>query len=141
QTITNTIDSTTVTEMDRFQYDPFGNRIWKLNGSTGIKTYYVRDPSGQTLSEFRRVAMMTDQAEWTSDYVYLAGRLLALKENLRPEPPSGPLASQSVNGQSWSIALSWNENTEPDKAGYVLYRKRIGLDSDFVAIATPVSAT
>jgi len=128
----------TLTEIGRYVYDLGGNRISKVEAGSGLATYYVRDSSGQVLSEFRRPSGGTQTPEWASDYVYLGGRLLAMKENLRPESPRGLRGQSAPSGSGHRVTLTWDENTDPDRAGYKVYRKREGIDSAFSIIAQPV---
>ncbi len=139
QQIGNTSDGSGLGEVNSFEYDASGNRLWKVEKESGIKTYYLRDPSGQVLSEFRTPAFDTSSPEWASDYVYLAGRLMALKENLKPRPPLNLSATQAPgSGQgTWRVTLSWDENGEADKSYYKVYRKVDGTDTSFVVVSPP----
>ncbi|HYV85095.1 MAG TPA: RHS repeat-associated core domain-containing protein [Patescibacteria group bacterium] len=124
-------------EVDRFAYDLAGNRIWKRAGGNGGELYYVRDATGQVLSEFRMPTGGAVNPEWSSDYVYLGGRLLSLKENLRPSAPKGLRATTAPSGSGFTITLTWDENSETDKASYRVYRKREGIDTSFSVVAMP----
>jgi RHS repeat-associated protein len=129
----------TLTEMARFGYDGAGNRIWKIAGENGTRTLYVRDPSGQVLSEFRKPSTQIQNVmpEWTKDYVYLAGQMIAMKENLKPQAPTGVHASEAPSGSGWVISLGWQPNSEEDVTQYRVLRKRNGIDTDFVEVGTP----
>jgi RHS repeat-associated protein len=121
-----------LTELDSYTYDSRGNRIIKKENNSGMKTYFIRDTSGQVLSEFRRPALESGAVipEWAKDYVSLAGKTLALKENLRPEAPTGLYGYYDPDLQTRTI--SWRANTEPDLAAYKIYRKRQFQDQSYV---------
>ncbi len=106
-----------------------------------MKTYYVRDPAGQVLSEFRRAASAAETPEWAKDTFYLAGRLLSMKENLRPEPPRGLRATQTSSQNKWDVSVFWEENTESDRNGYKVYRKREGVDTDWTSVGNSPTAS
>ena len=130
-----------LSEIGRYGYDKGGNRIFKTDYESGLRTFFIRDPSGQVLSEFRRPSRETSSVtpEWSKDYVSLGGRTLGLKENLRPEPPMGLTATYNAGTESWTV--SWQANTEPDVAMYQVYRKRSGEDSGFILltdVSTPM---
>jgi len=113
------VNGTGLTEVSRYQYDAGGNRIVKIDVQNEMKTYFFRDASGQELSEFRVPAQGNPTVEWTNDYVYLAGRLFALKENLRPAKVTALRASttqqQRCHGTcNWLNTLTWNAT--PDAA-------------------------
>jgi len=127
-----------VAEIGRFGYDGEGNRIWKVTGEDGIKTFFLRGPDGQVLSEYRRAVgeSATVAPEWAKDYVHLGGRLIGMKENLRPQTPTGLRAMATEGEDGWHITLFWEANPEPDVDGYRVYRQRVGQDSTFSLMGT-----
>ncbi len=107
----------------KYAYDSAGYRISKYEESTQLTTFFVRDASGQTLSEFRR-SNNPGPPFWLKDYVYAAGRHVAMVENEEPSVPSG-LEIDDVSGISETPAfvdLIWTANPEPDIAGYLITR-------------------
>src|SRR5206468_3713111 len=63
--------------------------------------------------------------------------LLAMKENLRPNPPSNLVATQSAGGApgTWHIRLTWDANSETDMSYYKVYRLRQGVDTTYSVIS------
>jgi RHS repeat-associated protein len=133
---------TGLTQLGRYAYDVGGNRIWKEESDGQMRTHYVRDTGGQVLSEFRRmyaspgVLGEVGTLGWAKDYVYFGGRLLAMRENIRPEPPVGLRATQVKQLNKWIVTAWWNQNTDPDRQTYTVYRFRVGVDSSYQSIGT-----
>jgi RHS repeat-associated protein len=130
-----------VSEVDRFDYDAAGDRIGKLKNDAGIKTYYLRDPSGRVLSEFRTLWTNTWIPEWAGDYVYLGDRMLALRENLVPAPPTGLSATAAAKGPEWNITLTWDPSDAYDFSHYRVFRWRSGIDTAFQEVAQVTDTT
>ncbi len=106
----------------RYAYDSGGYRISKYEASTEMTTFYVRDASGQTLSEFRR-PNKPGAPFWLKDYVYAAGRHVAMVENEEPAIPSGfVIQASGINAATDFVSLAWDANPEPDIAGYMVFR-------------------
>jgi RHS repeat-associated protein len=119
-----------VSEIDRFAYDSSGNRITKTQHGTGLRTYYIRDPSGRLLSEFRRVAGETSIPEWAKDELYIGSRSFGIRENKRPGPP---VSLQIINTDP--VQLSWAPNPESDVVGYNVYRRQVNLGEAWGPVA------
>jgi RHS repeat protein len=110
------------TELALYGYDGDGNRVKKHDRLRELKTFYIRGPDGQVLSEFRRTELGTYQPEWFQHHVYLAGREVALRENRIPTPPGG-LAKNTGPQQTGTVKLKFRKNpTEDNVSGYRLYR-------------------
>jgi RHS repeat-associated protein len=106
-------------EVDRFRYDAAGRRVVKKSENSGLTTYYVRDREGQVLSEFSRPTSSTALPLWKGDYVYLGGRVVAMTERDKPDPPAG------LYVKTWDGAhagLGWQRSAESDVTGYDVYR-------------------
>jgi RHS repeat-associated protein len=125
-----------LSELDRYFYDSGANRIVKTQNGTGLRTYYLRDASGQLLSEFRRAAGETSIPEWAKDELYLGGRSFGLRENKRPGPPVG----LHVSGID-PVQVEWTTNPESDVTGYNVYRRRVNLGESWGPVALGLTAT
>lgn len=55
-------------------------------------------------------------------------------------PPATPTGLAAVPGTG-SIDLSWEPNTEPDLAGYIVYRQPVGSDGTFTAAPSRLTPT
>jgi YD repeat-containing protein len=138
----NQAASTGLSEIARFGYDASGSRIWKEEGAKHLRTVYVRDPAGQVLSEFNAIRVpgvvlpygaLTPR--WTKDHVSLAGRPLAQREKLWPDPPGGLLASAMVAPAGYGkVKLGWIE--EPNTQVYKVYRRYESTEYTYTHIAT-----
>ena len=133
---------TGLTQLGWYGYDVGGNRIWKEESDGQMRTHYVRDAGGQVLSEFRRmyespgVFGEVGSLGWAKDYVYFGGRLLALRENIRPEPPVGLKATQVKQLNKWIVTTTWSQNSDVDRQTYTVERFRAGIDSSYQIIGT-----
>ncbi len=108
----------------RYTYDHEGYRLSKFDGATGTTTLYLRDLDGRVLSEFRRPADPQAKPFWSKDYVYAAGRHVAMVENDRPAPPGGIDIATSSYGQSPPfVSLTWEPVADTDLLEYRIYRK------------------
>src|SRR5262249_18527611 len=76
-------------ELVRYAYDAASMRVRKHDRDRDLVTYYVRDSGGRLMSEFRLTQRGTSTPEWTKHYLYLGDRLIGLRENRVPPPPSG----------------------------------------------------
>ena len=139
--LTDFLGGTGLVELARYTYDVAGNRLSKVETSKWRKTYYLRDVDGKVLSEFRLPTDTLSQTssgqapEWTKDTIYLAGRILAIRENTRPAAPAGLRESQAADGANqWRVTLTWSSNSEPDVHDYQVYKK-IGTGS-FTLVGT-----
>jgi YD repeat-containing protein len=65
-----------------YGYDASGYRV--RTQADGVETFYVRDASGQVLSEYQRRDGTNDAPAWNKDYVYLLGKSFALVKNQTP---------------------------------------------------------
>jgi len=147
QKIGDTSTGLSLSNIDRFAYDVSGNRV--VRNAKGDQTMFsVRDVSGQVLSEFRMPSSYgpATPREWAADYVYLAGRLLTMRENLRPQTPAGLTATQvktpsgcTTNCQ-WLVTLSWSPNTDADIASYKVYRQ-IGGAGGFTQVGSSTTSS
>lgn len=135
--VKTTTSPATVSEMNRFFYDSRGNRIAKVDLAADVKTYYVRDQSGQVLSEFQRPLGDSSAPEWQKDYLMVAGRMLGLKENLRAQP----VRNLRVTTNHEPVTLAWDPSAEVDWASYKVYRRREPQDASFVLIGSTTLTT
>ncbi len=108
--------------VSRYTYDGSGYRISKYDAATQMTTFHMRDASGQTLSEFRR-SNRPGTPSWFKDYVYAAGRHVAMVENDVPAAPGGLMVHDvSDPGQPPAVTLTWEANSELDISYYRLKR-------------------
>jgi RHS repeat-associated protein len=102
----------------KYAYDSSGYRLSKYEAATQMTTWYLRDASGQTLSEFRR-PNKPGTPSWLKDYVYAAGRHVAMVENEVPSVPAGIEIEPSGVNETPNVSLTWAANPELDIAGYL----------------------
>jgi len=108
----------------RYTYDHEGYRLSKFDSPTGTTTFYFRDLDGRVLSEFRRPADPQAKAIWSKDYVYAAGRHVAMIENDRPATPGRIEVETNSYGESPAfVTLSWEAVSDLDLLQYQIYRK------------------
>jgi RHS repeat-associated protein len=109
------------TELARYIYDGGANRLRKEDMGRDLWTYFVRDGQGRLLSQFRRNKRGAYVPEWSKHYVYLGGRLVALRENLVPPLPSGLTATTSR--QDRTVTLAWRAN--PTDEGVTISKYKV----------------
>jgi RHS repeat-associated protein len=102
----------------KYAYDASGYRISKYEAATQMTTWYLRDAAGQTLSEFRR-PNKPGTPSWLKDYVYAAGRHVAMVENEVPSVPAGIEIDPSGVNETPNVSMTWAANPELDIAGYL----------------------
>jgi RHS repeat-associated protein len=128
---------------DESRYDPAGFRVIKRSENSGLTTFYIRNREGQVLSEFTRPTSSTADPLWHGDYVYAAGRVIAMTERDKPDPPAG-LYIQSVTGcpangsqATVGVTLTWQRSLEADVTGYEVYRDGVKISTTDVPVANP----
>lgn len=111
-----------------YRYSGAGLRSSKEDRTTGWTTFYFRDVSGEVLSEYSRPSAGGVPA-WSRDYIYGAGRHLAVVENGPPTSPGGFATCAQADGRSCNqpagtnaVTLDWTGNPETDIYGYRVYR-------------------
>lgn len=91
--------------LESYLYDAGGRRARKVSAFDGAATYYVYDRAGSLLFETYSAGTMS------SDYVYLAGSLVAKITKGDPPPPPPPSAPAWINvpGSSTdgNVTVSW----------------------------------
>lgn len=120
--------------------------LWDIFNSLGraitdklvIKSHYYLNSSDKMEVAAANVVIADEDlyngAHWqTIVDIFYARAFNEIYNYIRPESPKGLTLSGSA-GQN--PVLNWNENPEPDVMQYWVYRKRIGLDGDYVKIAT-----
>jgi RHS repeat-associated protein len=125
------------TALAGYDYDAGGNRLIKRDKVRDLNTYFVRGADGSTMTEFRRTALGDYAPEWARHHVYLAGREVALKENLIPSPPGGlRVRSSTRNGSSGTLTLEWRPNpSEEHVTSYSVWRSIWGGEMSLVGSA------
>jgi len=98
-----------------YDYDASGYRV--RAESDGTETFYLRDASGQVLSEFQRPIGGVGPPTWNKDYIYAFGKSWALVKNQLPSAPKRPSAGDVT---TTSLTLHWDPVSDPDVAGYQL---------------------
>jgi len=122
----------------RYVYDGSAARVRKDDLGQGVSTFYVRDPQGRLMSEFRRTLNGNYMAEWSKHYAYLGDRLVAMRENRVPSPVSGLSATLSAG----KVNLSWNTNPSGEQvSGYNVYRSPYPTINWTRLTATPLPAS
>ncbi|MBZ5637412.1 MAG: RHS repeat-associated core domain-containing protein [Acidobacteriia bacterium] len=111
EAVSNTVTGT----IGSYDYDADGYRV--RSETDGAETFYLRDPSGQVLSEFRRTIGDTDSPVWDKDYVYAFGKVFGLVKNEVPRTLAEPWAEQVT---STGLTLKWKAGPDPDILGYVV---------------------
>jgi RHS repeat-associated protein len=114
--------SGTATELSRYAYEANGNRVRTESLSRQLISYYVRDGSGRLLSEFRKTNEATYTPEWVNHQIYVGDRLVALRENQLPPPPSGLHGDTDWIGTPSHVTISWQANPPDIGAKAVKYR-------------------
>jgi RHS repeat-associated protein len=104
----------------KYTYDSSGFRLTKFDNVTGQTTFYLRDGSGQTLSEFRRPDTPGVEPFWLKDYVYAAGRHVAMVENEDPAVPGGISVGSGWFGELLRTTLTWAQGPDLDLSGYTV---------------------
>jgi len=116
-------------DVARYAYDGSAARVWKEDARRGVRTFFVRDPQGRLLSEFRMTRIGAVIPEWTKHYVYMGDRLIAMRENQVPGPVGGLTATTATG----NITLSWLPNPAVENvSSYRLYR------TDYPIAPTPI---
>ena len=116
----------------RYTYDANGYRLSKYDAATGLTVFYLRDSTGQTLSEFRRADTPGIQPFWLKDYVYAAGRHVAMIENENPAVPGGASVSWALIGEEfYRVTLEWAQGPDLDLTGYIVERSGGGQTMSF----------
>jgi len=101
-----------------YGYDAAGMRVEKIDSGAFRKTFYIRDRGGRLLSEYAKPVDSTLDPQWSKDYVYASGDLVAVVQNVQPLEPAGITSSAT----SSIVHLAWLPNTESDLFGYSVYR-------------------
>ncbi len=106
-----------------YTYDAGGLRIMKTDPVTGQRIFYVRDGSGNILSEFIPSGAGIAEGFWQKDYFYALGRVIGHAEEERPRPVEGLTSSVSISANQVTVTLNWLPNEDPGLTGYLVYRK------------------
>lgn len=106
-----------------FAYDEKGRRMMRVDETTGLTTFYVRDLAGRVLSEFVKPAAEDLGVQWKRDMVYALGQTISVIEADTPDPPGALKPSVTASGSDYTVALSWKENA----SGNEVTRYRIYL--------------
>ncbi len=106
-----------------YTYDAGGLRIMKADPVTGQRTFFVRDGSGNILSEFTPSGAGLSEGFWQKDYFYALGHVIGHAEEDRPRPVEGLASSVSISANQATVTLNWLPNEEPALTGYLVYRK------------------
>ena len=134
--ITKYLWSTGGSMVGQFAYDAAGHRAIKTIDGTTI--HYVRDQSGQVLSEYRKSTAGPDGPAWDRDYLYATGRLVGEAENDNPHTPTK--LSISRWSPNW-IKLTWQASSDPDIQNYRVYECKWQNDNcTFTLAGTPTGA-
>ena len=87
------------TNLGRYFYDASGYRV--LTVEDEIETFFLRDPSGRLLTEYRRKQGFPYPPVWYRDHIYGLGQALSVVKNEAPGSPTGlELWGECVTG-SW----------------------------------------
>ncbi|MFQ5720848.1 MAG: fibronectin type III domain-containing protein, partial [Acidobacteriota bacterium] len=106
----------------RYTYDHQGYRLSKYDAVTDVTTYYLRDEDGRVVSEFRKPMGQAASASWSKDYIYAAGRHVAMIEKDTPGVPGGLDVSTSAPGTPPFVSLTWSPSADTDLLKYQIYR-------------------
>lgn len=101
-----------------YHYDASGYRVHA--DAHGAEAFFLRDASGQVLSEFQRPSGSTDTPTWNKDYVYAMGKSFALVQNDVPTAPGRPRVTSKGATQ---LTLDWDPVLDPDIVAYSLERR------------------
>jgi len=130
-------------ELARYAYDGSANRVSKDDRGHDLWTFYVRDLQGRLMSEFRMTQWGIYTPEWAKHYLYLGSRLVGMRDNQVPSPPSGLNATVSISGTTAYVTLSWRSNPAGEGATpskYTVYRS-VNLNAPEWTPITTVTST
>ncbi|MFQ5719265.1 MAG: RHS repeat-associated core domain-containing protein, partial [Acidobacteriota bacterium] len=110
----------------RYRYDAAGQRIAKISPATGTRTFYVRDTSGNVLSQYTLAPSKYDTS-YQQDYFYALGHAIGMAREQTPAPVEGLTSTASWFQEEFfsggTVSLSWTGSQDP-AIGYRVYRKQ-----------------
>lgn len=123
---------------ERSQYDAGGLRLARTDEATGLTTFFLRDASGQVLSEYTKPAESSSPPVWSRDFYYGLGGTLAVAQANNPDPPVGLASYWTKTQGTYDVTVSWDGPAEgTDPYTYRVYRKAPG-ESSFSMVGSEV---